>query len=152
MTTTPPHGQRGDPALSDRFVRVGVGVVVARGRQVLLGLRSGAHGAGTWAFPGGHLEFGESPEACAVREVLEETGLRVTPVRRVGYTSDVFATEGRHYLTVYVEARSTEGSPVVREPGKCRQWAWFDWSSLPTPLFAPVASWLASGGMAGDAD
>ncbi len=36
--------------------------------------------AGQWTLPGGGLNFGESPEDAMVREVLEETGLRVEPV------------------------------------------------------------------------
>ena len=59
--------------------RVGVGVFVLRDGLVLLGLRRGAHGAGTWALPGGHLEFGEAVEHCAAREVHEETGLNMLP-------------------------------------------------------------------------
>ena len=56
-------------------VAVGVGVLVVRDGLVLLGRRLGAHGAGTWAAPGGRLEFGEQIEACAQRELAEETGL-----------------------------------------------------------------------------
>jgi 8-oxo-dGTP diphosphatase len=39
--------------------RVGVGIVITRGNEVLLIHRHGAHGAGTWSPPGGHLDFGE---------------------------------------------------------------------------------------------
>ena len=39
--------------------KVGVGVIVRKGDKFLLGKRQGAHGEGTWAFAGGHLEFGE---------------------------------------------------------------------------------------------
>lgn len=126
-------------------VGVGVGVILVRDGRVLLGLRAGAHGASTWALPGGHLEFGESPEDCAVRETLEETGLAVTPTRHAGFTSTVFAAEGRHSLTVFIEADCPTGTPEVREPTKCERWAWFDWSALPLPLFAPLASLVASG-------
>ena len=61
--------------------KVGVGVLIVKGSSVLLGKRKGLAGAGTWATPGGHLEFGESWAQCAVREVHEETGLTVTDVR-----------------------------------------------------------------------
>ena len=85
---------------------MGVGVIVRRDGRVLLGRRSGAHGADTWALPGGHLEFGETVEHCAAREVLEETGRVIDAVMPGPYTSDVFADEGRHYVTLFVVARS----------------------------------------------
>lgn len=126
-------------------LRIGVGVIVLRQGRVLLGRRQGAHGAGTWALPGGHLEAGESVEACAVREVLEETGLEVQDVVPAPWTSDVFAQEGRHYITLFVVARIATGEPEVREPDKCAGWQWFRWSGLPEPLFAPLATLRAGG-------
>ena len=59
-------------------VRVGVAVIIMRQNTILLGERIGAHGANTWATPGGHLEFGEAVEQCAIREVYEETGLNLS--------------------------------------------------------------------------
>ena len=75
--------QSGSSSLSIQPQRpkVGVGVLIVSGSSVLLGKRRGSAGAGTWATPGGHLEFGESWAQCAVREVQEETGLTVTDVR-----------------------------------------------------------------------
>ena len=43
-------------------VRVGVGAVVSEHGRVLVMRRAGSHGAGLWGLPGGHQEFGESPE------------------------------------------------------------------------------------------
>ena len=55
---------------------VGVGVFVYNmDGKILLGKRKGAHGAGEWSLPGGHLEFNESFERCCEREVMEETGI-----------------------------------------------------------------------------
>ena len=125
--------------------RVGVGVIVLRGGQVLLGKRKGSHGAGTWALPGGHLEFGESVETCAARETREETGLHVEVFARGPYTNDVMPNEGKHYVTVFVLARAEHGTPAVMEPEKCDGWSWFHWSALPGNLFQPLQSLVSQG-------
>ena len=120
--------------------KVGVAVFVLRDGRFLLGRRRGAHGAGEWALPGGHLEFGESIEACARREALEETGLTLTNVRLGPYGNDHFAAEGRHYVTLFVLADAPAGEPELREPEKCAGWEWHTWSELPEPLFLPLRS------------
>lgn len=125
--------------------QVGVGVIVLRRGRVLLGKRKGSHGAGTWALPGGHLEFGESVEACAVRETEEEAGLRVEVVGHGPYTNDVLPNEGKHYVTVFVLAHCDQGMPVVREPEKCEAWSWFRWCALPSNLFQPLQSLVDRG-------
>ncbi len=56
---------------------VSVKGVVTAGRHVLLCLNE----RDEWELPGGRLERGESPEQCVEREILEETGLRVTVER-----------------------------------------------------------------------
>lgn len=67
--------------------RVGISVLVVRPwgprsyGKLLLGKRKGSHGAGEYATPGGHLEHLESFQTCAAREVLEETGLEIGPLR-----------------------------------------------------------------------
>lgn len=125
--------------------RVGVGIIVQSKGRVLLGLRTGSHGSGTWSVPGGHLEFGETIEQCAVREVLEETGLSIDEVKRGPYTNDVFEAEGKHYVTIFVTASSESGEPKIMEPSKCSRWKWFRWSELPSPLFQPLETLLLSG-------
>jgi 8-oxo-dGTP diphosphatase len=127
---------------------VGVAVIVQRDDRVLLGLRrSDSHGDGCWQFPGGHPEDGESVEACAAREALEETGLVVTNLRLGPWTDDRFVSEGKHYVTLFVLAEAPEGEPRVMEPAKCAEWRWCAWDALPAPLFLPIHNLLASGFM-----
>ena len=126
-------------------VEVGVGVIMIRDGRVILGQRMGSHGAGTWALPGGHLEFGESVNDCARRETQEETGLRLKEIIQGPYTNDVMAAEGKHDVTVFVQAAPEEGEPEVLEPDKCECRAWFMWSELPPNLFLPMANLVGQG-------
>lgn len=121
---------------------VGVAIIVVRDGRVLLGKRKNAHGAGTWQFPGGHLEYGESIQACARRELFEETGLSIDTCRLGPYTNDIFKEEKKHYITLFVIADQTTGDAKVKEPHKCECWAWFQWSEMPTPHFLPIVNLL----------
>jgi 8-oxo-dGTP diphosphatase len=123
---------------------LGVGVIVVRGDNLLFGLRCGAHGGGTWSFPGGHIDNGESAEACALRELEEETGLRGLNPRRVGETEDAFP-DGSRYRTCFVRVDWAGGEPLLREPQACKRWCWSVWEDAPKPLFLPVASLRATG-------
>jgi 8-oxo-dGTP diphosphatase len=127
-------------------VRVGVATIVRRAGLVLIGRRiSDSHGDGVWQFPGGHLEHGETPEACAVRETHEETGLAVRAVARGPWTNDVFAAEAMHYVTLFVLCDGDEGEARVMEPTKCAEWRWVAWDAMPRPWFLPIAGLVASG-------
>lgn len=126
----------------NKKVRVGVGVLIFRGNCILLGERIGSHGPNTWASPGGHLEFGESIEECAKREVLEETGLIVNSITKLGFTNDIFTKEEKHYVTLFVLGICDEGEPLVTEPDKCKGWKWCKLNELPKPMFLPLVNYL----------
>ncbi len=121
---------------------VGVAVIIIKDKKVLLGKRINSLGAGTWALPGGHLEFNESIEDCAKREVLEETGLIIKNIRCSRYTNDIFSKEQKHYVTLFVTAAYDHGDLELKEPHKCEQWSWFHWDELPGPKFPPLEKLL----------
>ncbi len=129
----------------DRRPLVGVAVVVIQSGRILLGKRKSAHGAGTWQLPGGHLECNEAVETCARREVFEETGLHIGDLARGPFTNDIFEAEGKHYVTLFVVARSCRGRPTVKEPHKCDRWDWFFWDRLPAPKFLPLENLIELG-------
>ena len=120
-------------------VRVGVGIFILQTSQepssnpsFLIGKRLNSHGAGTHALPGGHLEFGETPEACAARETLEETGLKIANIRFLTATNDYMPAENKHYVTLFmVGVRENENDvPRVLEPEKCEGWKWVTWEEM----------------------
>ncbi len=118
--------------------KVGVAVIVVKDSKILLGRRANSHGSGTWQFPGGHLEFEESIEDCAKRELFEETNLKIRNIRFGPYTNDIFNEEQKHYITLFVVAEYDSGVLSVKEPKKCEKWEWFSWSQLPEPKFLPI--------------
>lgn len=108
-----------------------------RNGQVLLGKRRGSHGAGYYAAPGGHIEYGESFEAAARREVREETGLEITGLRLLAVGNYLFTRDDglRHYIDVDFVCEAPEGEAQLCEPEKCEGWDWYDPAALPAPLF-----------------
>lgn len=119
----------------NRVPRIGVAVIIVKSGKVLLGKRKGAHGAGTWALPGGHLSYGESIETCAHREVMEETGLSICDLKPGPYTNDFFSKEQKHYVTLFIVSRYAAGQVQIKEPDKCEVWQWCEWDHLPQPRF-----------------
>ncbi|XP_073131655.1 nudix hydrolase 1-like [Henckelia pumila] len=118
-----------------------VAVFLFKGTKVLLGRRRAAVGFGTFSLPGGHLEFGESFEECAAREVKEETGLDITGMEFVKVTNDVLSEpKSVQLIVVLLRAVLSDGSqtPANLEPEKCDGWDWYDWDHLPQPLFPPT--------------
>ena len=61
--------------MPEQTPKTGVGILIIKDNKVLSHKRAGSHGAGEYAFPGGHLEYMETVEQGAKREVMEETGV-----------------------------------------------------------------------------
>ncbi len=122
-------------------IKVGIGIMVFKNGKVLLTKRKGSHGAGEYAFPGGHLEFGESFESCARRECREEAGIEIKNVRFVRL-ANLKAYTGKHYVDIGLMAEWESGEPQVLEAEKAERWEWYDLDKLPKPLFATIDSYL----------
>lgn len=123
--------------------RVGVAVVVWKpDGEALFGLRTGSHGANTWALPGGALEFCETVQEAGSRELREESGIQIpASAFSLGvYRSTVFEENGAQWITCFVSAQMPNDGqkPQVMEPGKCLGWQWHTWWNKPIPMFQPL--------------
>ncbi len=88
-----------------------VGVVCLRGDEVLLIKRGNPPRQGQWSLPGGRLEWGETLQAGALRELAEETGVSAEILGLIDVVDGVMTT--RHYIMVDYAARWTAGEPVA---------------------------------------
>jgi 8-oxo-dGTP diphosphatase len=52
-------------------------------------------------------------------------------------TNDLFEATGRHYVTIWMEGKST-GEPFIAAEGEVTEIGWFAWDALPQPLFLPL--------------
>ncbi|MFO0718678.1 MAG: NUDIX domain-containing protein [Candidatus Paceibacterota bacterium] len=115
--------------------KVGVGVMILKDGKVLMTRRKGSHGAGEYSFPGGHLEYMESFEECAVRETLEECGLEIKNIKFL-YLTNVKKYAPKHYVHIGLVADWASGEPKTMEPEKAEDWEWFPLNKLPEgPMF-----------------
>src|SRR5579872_932688 len=81
---------------------VGVGAIIIEHNRVILVKRGHPPLLGEWSIPGGLLEVGETLRQAAVREVLEETGLRVEVGELLGVFDRIVRDEDQRALYHYV--------------------------------------------------
>ena len=106
--------------------RVAVGAVVIHDGRVLLVKRGKPPAHGQWAIPGGSVELGETLQAAAEREVMEETGVSIVS-QEIVYTlenigRDVMNRVRFHYVIVDLAARFIRGTPVARDDVTAARW------------------------------
>lgn len=118
----------------DKQPKVGIGIMIFKDGRVLLAKRKGSHGEGEYAFPGGHLEYGESFEECARREIREETGIEIKSIQ-FQFLANVKKYSEKHYVHIGLIADWKSGEPKVLEPQRSESWGWYPLENLPHPLF-----------------
>lgn len=106
-----------------------VGVLVVQDGKVLLALRKREPFKGYWDIPGGFMEAGEDPWGTAEREMAEETGLKVRPVRLLGIYPDVYGEGGDHTMNIFYVAEIVAGE--ARPDDDVEALAWFGKDELP---------------------
>lgn len=120
----------------------GANGVVVDDDRVLLTRRAHDPWNGMWCSPGGFCNVGEHPMDTVVREVREETGLRVAVGDYVGTWVDVYADDqsdpDAEVITVQYYVATVVGEHAPRaDPAEVSEIAWFTWDELPGDLAPP---------------
>lgn len=118
--------------------KVAIGAVVGNDRDELLLVQRAD--SGVWLYPTGWADIGYSPSEVAVKEVLEETGIEVEPLRIIAVLDGLRLGFTRVPLYSLVFHCRVLGGELAAHPLECRDVGWFAEDSLPTPL-AGVERW-----------
>ena len=102
--------------------------------KVLLIQRGADPYKGCWAFPGGFMNMDETTEQCAIRELEEETGLKVSTVRQIGAYSKVDRDPRGRTITVAYLAIIDKPAQVTGQDDATKA-EWFPLSALPELAF-----------------
>jgi 8-oxo-dGTP diphosphatase len=118
-------------------------LVDADGRVLICQRPEGKALAGLWEFPGGKVEPGETPEACIIRELEEELGIRVAHACLAPFVFASHGYEAFHLLMPLYLCRRWEGQVQAREHEAI---AWVKPNGLSDypmpPADAPLVAWL----------
>lgn len=111
-------------------------VVVTREKepQVLLIQRGNPPFKGCWAFPGGFMNMDETTEQCAIRELEEETGLKVSELQQIGAYSKVDRDPRGRTVTIAYLVRVDKPVAVIGQDDAA-QAEWWPLSALPQLAF-----------------
>jgi 8-oxo-dGTP diphosphatase len=112
-------------------IAVSIAVVEHNGRYLIRQRPSGAPLAGFWEFPGGKVHADETPEAAALRECREETGLAVTAVELLAEVDHTY-DHGALRLAFYRCAPVDPACPPLGNFG------WVDAAALANLKFPPA--------------
>lgn len=127
------------PKVSETPTLVGCELFVRKGDSILLGMRKNCYGAGTWALPGGHLEFNERLIDAICREAKEELDATIKPdeLKLVSIVDDLQPENDLHYVHISFELKNPSWEPCIMEPDHCEEWRYFPLKDLPSNFFPP---------------
>ncbi|CAN7991187.1 unnamed protein product [Ixodes hexagonus] len=147
------HTQKGDPSRAMKRPVVEIAVFVfdrTLPGQIILGRRKQLLGGGLYQVPCSEVEFGETWEEAAYREVLESTTIHIRDVAICSIVDTVEPQADYHSVTVFMRgvADTTQTAlPTAMQPDRCDSWHWRPWDSLPPPsdLYWPLRDYQLEG-------
>lgn len=117
------------------YIGVGVGAIIFNKEGKILVIRRGSKAkneVGLWGIPGGAVEFNESLEEAIKREVLEELGIKIKPLKILSMVNHIIKKEKQHWVTASFICQLKSGSPEIKEKGKVDKIEWISFKDLDT--------------------
>ncbi len=99
-----------------------VDVAITDGKRIVLVRRGHEPYKGSWCLPGGFVEYGETVEESAIREVMEETGMQIELQEILGVYSSPDRDPRKHVLTTVFVAKPIAGEPSGGDDAADAQW------------------------------
>jgi ADP-ribose pyrophosphatase YjhB (NUDIX family) len=119
--------------------KVGAGAIVFNNQDELLLIR---RAEGVWFFPTGWCDIGWSPAQTVVKEMREEVGLDVTPLRIIGvYDSTKWRPDWLHLYSIVFYCR-LDGGALRLHPTEVLDAGFFKRAALPSPLMISATNWV----------
>lgn len=113
-------------------------VLIENDRILLLRRFNTGYQDGKYSLVAGHLDGGETVEACIIREAKEEAGIDLSrenlQVKHIMHRN----ASDREYMDVYLVADKWNGKIQNKEPHKCDDLSWFSSSALPENMIDEV--------------
>jgi ADP-ribose pyrophosphatase YjhB (NUDIX family) len=118
---------------------VGCGAIVFNPKNEILLIK---RPNGRWFYPTGFCDVGVSPAENVAREVREETGLFVTPLRLIGVTDSLkLGSPARHLYSLLFYCR-LEGGEIQPHPLEALEVGFFPLDRIPEPLHGASRQWI----------
>ncbi|MBL7206196.1 MAG: NUDIX domain-containing protein [Candidatus Aenigmarchaeota archaeon] len=95
----------------EKVPRVGSAVLVEKDGKFLLGERNKKNAKGFWVIPGGKVEWGETIEQAAIREIKEETGLDIEIIKKIG-SKEIINTPADYHRVVFFHLARPKNSDL----------------------------------------
>jgi len=116
----------------DKIIRVWIWSLAIKDGKILYGLRKSKHWIGTYSPPWGHLEYWETIEQCAVRELYEESWLiaESSDVIVLCTLNEIYPNNEKHYINITTLIPKFSWEVVNKEPDKLEKWEWLSWDEI----------------------
>lgn len=128
--------------MNQRKPKLVVGILVRNKNRFLLSKEKLEGGREYWIVPGGKVEFGETIEDAAKREILEETGVKTKDLEFLVYKEAIFPEYNYHTVIFFFETKTNSLDLKSDIEGKVIESKWFTKKEIKKLKLVESAEWL----------